>query len=67
MLVLSRQVGDKITVGKDITITVVRIDRNKIRLGITAPKEVLILRAELLSDPEEDDPEIDDRHQDEPN
>lgn len=49
MLVLSRKLGEKIHIGADICITVMDIDRGKIRLGIEAPKEVPIFRKELLS------------------
>ena len=48
MLVLSRKLGEKIFIGDNICITVVDIDRGKIRLGIEAPREVAIYRQELL-------------------
>jgi carbon storage regulator len=48
MLVLSRKLGEKIFIGENICITVVDIDRGKIRLGIEAPREVSIYRQELL-------------------
>jgi carbon storage regulator len=48
MLVLSRKLGEKIIIGENITITVVDIDRGKIRLGIEAPRDVPIFRQELL-------------------
>lgn len=48
LLVLSRKLGERIYIGDDITITVVDIDRGKIRLGIEAPKTVPIYRQELL-------------------
>lgn len=48
MLVLSRKVGSSIRIGKDITLTVVKIDRNQVRLGIEAPLNVQILREELV-------------------
>lgn len=48
MLVLSRKLGEKIYIGDNICITVVDIDRGKIRLGIEAPREVAIYRQELL-------------------
>jgi carbon storage regulator len=48
MLVLSRKLGEKIYIGENICITVVDIDRGKIRLGIEAPREVAIYRQELL-------------------
>jgi carbon storage regulator len=51
MLVLSRKLGEKIYIGDNICITVVDIDRGKIRLGIEAPRSVPIFRQELLSEP----------------
>lgn len=47
MLVLSRKIGSSIKIGDDIILTVVKVDRNQVRLGITAPKHVSILRDEL--------------------
>jgi carbon storage regulator len=48
MLVLSRKLGEKIYIGDNVCITVVDIDRGKIRLGIEAPRDVKIFREELL-------------------
>jgi carbon storage regulator len=48
MLVLSRKLGEKIYINENICITVVDIDRGKIRLGIDAPRDVPIFRQELL-------------------
>ena len=48
MLVLSRKLGEKIYIGENICITVVDIDRGKIRLGIEAPRDVPVFRQELL-------------------
>jgi carbon storage regulator len=50
MLVLSRKLGEKIYINDNICITVVDIDRGKIRLGIEAPRDVPIFRQELLAD-----------------
>ena len=47
-MVLSRKLGEKIYIGENICITVVDIDRGKIRLGIEAPRDVKIFREELL-------------------
>ena len=47
MLVLSRKPGEQIHIGTDITITVVDVGGNRIRLGIEAPEAVSIFRAEL--------------------
>jgi carbon storage regulator len=49
MLVLSRKLGEKIYINDNICITVVDIDRGKIRLGIEAPRNVPIFRQELLT------------------
>ena len=48
MLVLSRKLGEVIRVGDDVEVTVVRIGPNAVRLGITAPKGVNIVREELV-------------------
>lgn len=47
MLCLSRKLGEKIYIGENICITVVDIDRGKIRLGIEAPQDIPIARGEL--------------------
>ncbi len=47
MLVLSRKLGEKIVIGDSIVLTVVKIDRNQIRLGIEAPANVAIYREEI--------------------
>ncbi len=57
MLVLSRKLGEKIYISDNICITVVDIDRGKIRLGIEAPRDVPIFRQELLGTPKEATPE----------
>lgn len=47
MLVLSRKQGEKIILGNGVTVTVVSIKGNCVRLGIDAPPDVRILREEL--------------------
>jgi carbon storage regulator len=47
MLVLSRNTDESIVIGKDITVTVVAIQGDKVRLGIDAPKEIPIHRLEV--------------------
>jgi len=47
MLVLSRKLGEKIVIGDNIVITVVKIDRNQIRIGIEAPHDVPVYREEI--------------------
>jgi carbon storage regulator len=48
MLILSRRPGESITIGDDIVVTVVSITGNQIRLGISAPREVRVLRDEIF-------------------
>ena len=47
MLVLSRKAGERILIGDDVAITVVRIGPNSVRIGIEAPKSMNIVREEL--------------------
>ena len=56
MLVLSRKLGEKIYINDNICITVVDIDRGKIRLGIEAPRDVPIFRQELLAESKDGQP-----------
>jgi len=48
MLVLSRKVNEKVMIGNDIVITIVKIDRNQVRIGIEAPGHVPVYREEIL-------------------
>ncbi len=47
MLVLSRKESERIRLGNDIVVTVVRVAGDKVRLGIEAPSSVVVLRDEL--------------------
>ena len=47
MLVLSRKLGETIVIGNGITVTVVEVKGERVRLGFTAPPEVSIHREEL--------------------
>ena len=48
MLVLSRKMNEKIVINGNIVLTVVKIDRNQIRLGIEAPGDIPVFREEIL-------------------
>lgn len=48
MLVLTRKPQERIQIGDSITITVVRVQGNSVRIGIEAPQEVAIRRGELV-------------------
>ncbi len=56
MLVLSRREGERIHVGNDVVITIVRTGPVATRVGIEAPQEMNIVREELITDeqPEEE-------------
>ena len=47
MLVLSRKLNEKIVIDGGIVLTVVKIDRNQVRLGIEAPGHIRVLREEI--------------------
>jgi carbon storage regulator len=48
MLVLSRKVGEKLNIGSDIVLEILRIDHNgNIRIGIEAPRDVSVDRSEI--------------------
>jgi carbon storage regulator CsrA len=51
MLVLSRRPGEQVVIGNGITLTVVEVRGDRVRLAFDAPDQVRILRAELLSGP----------------
>ena len=48
MLVLSRRIGESVVVGDDVTITVLEVRGDVVRIGIDAPRSVAVHRAELL-------------------
>lgn len=57
MLVLSRYVNERIKIGDDITILVVEVNGNKVRLGIEAPRSLAVHREEVynqIKDEEQD-------------
>lgn len=51
MLVLSRGKSEKILIGDNVVITIVRIGTNDVRLGVDAPRDMNIVRSELLDSP----------------
>lgn len=49
MLILQRKVGESLMIGTDVQVSVVSIDGGRVRLAISAPGDVSILRSELLT------------------
>lgn len=50
MLVLSRRVGESVVIGDDITLTVLEVRGDVVRIGIDAPRSVKVHRSELLAE-----------------
>ncbi|MEO2001956.1 MAG: carbon storage regulator, partial [Pirellulales bacterium] len=50
MLVLSRKQNERIRVGESVVVTIVRVNGDKVRIGIEAPSEMRVLRDELEID-----------------
>ena len=48
MLVLTRKLMEKLYIGADVCVTVVRLEGGQVRLGIEAPREISVVRAELV-------------------
>lgn len=49
MLVLSRRPGESITIGNDVVVTIISVAGGQVRLGISAPRNVQILREEVYT------------------
>lgn len=50
MLVLSRKVGERVLIGENISVTVVRVSGNMVRIGVEAPQEMPVVREELKAE-----------------
>lgn len=49
MLILSRKVNEKIKIGNDITLTIIEIKGDQIKVGVEAPKDVKVFRQEVYN------------------
>lgn len=48
MLILTRRVGEVICIGSDVTVTVLGVKGNQVRIGVNAPKDVAVHREEIF-------------------
>jgi carbon storage regulator len=47
MLILTRRIGETLMIGRDVTVTVLAVKGNQVRIGVNAPKEVAVHREEV--------------------
>ena len=48
MLILTRRVGETVMIGEEVTVTVLRVKGNQVRLGVNAPKSISVQREEIF-------------------
>ena len=48
MLILTRRIGEAVIIGEDVSITVLRVKGNQVRLGVNAPRTVSVQREEIF-------------------
>ena len=51
MLILTRRIGEAVMIGDEVTVTVLRVKGNQVRLGVNAPKSVSVQREEIFRKP----------------
>ncbi len=59
MLILTRRVGETLMIGSDVTVTVLGVKGNQVRIGVNAPKDVAVHREEIFDRIKRQDPGVD--------
>ncbi|MBR9813441.1 carbon storage regulator CsrA [bacterium] len=57
MLILTRRVGETVMIGDDVTVTVLGVKGNQVRLGVNAPRDVAVHRQEIYDRIKDEDTE----------